>query len=318
MTTPYPFIRQIRSPLTEDQLQPLDPKCRVVQSDSPLTDEDHEKLAPFLKKYPDVSFRVYGYYNVGGVGDLSFLRFYPFVKNFQVDLFKLESLDGIEHLPIDLEYLGIGQTKKKISLKPLSQFKNIKELYLEGHTKDLEVLSELITLEKVNLRTIKLSDLSVLLPLKKLWSLSLKLGGTKDLTLLPQIRNLKYLEVWMVKGLSDISIVSELSSLQFLFLQDLKNVKSLPDFSKCQDLKRIVLDNMKSLEDLSPLLTAKNLEDIVIVNGNNFSPEDISCFKNHPHLKRGLIALGSIKKNDKVKELLPLESLKGYSDFNFQ
>jgi hypothetical protein len=133
----YPFIRQIRSPITEDQLQPLDSKCRVVQFDGPLTDMDHEKLALFLKQYPDVSFRVYGFYNVDGVADLSFLRFYPFVRNFQVDLFKLESLDGIEHLSADLEYLGIGQTKKKISLKPISLFRNIKELYLEGHTKDI-------------------------------------------------------------------------------------------------------------------------------------------------------------------------------------
>lgn len=314
----YPFIRQIKSPITEEQLQPLDPKCRVVQFDNPLTDEDHEKLSVFLRKYPNVSFRVYSHYSVESIKNLSFLRFYPFVKNFEVDLFKLESLDGIEYLPVNLKYLGIGQTKKKLSLKPLARFREINELYLEGHTKDIDIISELTGLEKLNLRSITLKDLSVLLSLKKLYSLSLKLGGTKDLTLLPQVGNLKYLELWMVKGLSDISVISELPNLQFLFLQDLKNIKSLPNFLNCLSLKRVVLDNMKGLKDLSPLLTAKNLEDIVILSGNNFKPEDISCLKNHSSLKRGLLLLGSLNKNNKVKELLPLELLKKYSDFDFK
>ena len=132
-----------------------------------------------------------------------------------------------------------------------------------------------------------------------------------------KIGNLKYLELWMIRGLSDINIISELTNLQFLFLQDLKNVKSLPDFSKCDSLKRIVLDNMKGLKDLSSLLNAKKLEDIVIVNGNNFSAEDISCLKKHPKLKRGLLALGNIKKNDKVKEFLGIELLRNYTSFDF-
>ena len=37
----YPFIREIKSPVTKDQLIPLDEKCRVIQFSSPLTDTDH-------------------------------------------------------------------------------------------------------------------------------------------------------------------------------------------------------------------------------------------------------------------------------------
>ena len=77
----YPFIRQIKSPITEEQLQPLDPKCRVVQFDNPLTDEDHEKLSTFLRNYPNVSFRVYSHYSVESIKKLSFLLALTFLEN---------------------------------------------------------------------------------------------------------------------------------------------------------------------------------------------------------------------------------------------
>ena len=313
----YPFIREINSPVTKDQLVPLDEKCRVIQFSSPLTDADHEKLSQFAKNYPAVSFRVYGHYGKGQLNDLKFLRYYPFVKNFQVDVFEITSIDGIEHLPENLEYFGFRQTRKRFSLDFLEKFKNLNELYIEGHDKDIEVISKLVTLERLNLRSITLKDLSILLPLKKLWWLAIKLGGTKNLSLLPKIGGLKYLELWMVRGLEDISSISELKSLQFLFLQDLKNVKELPDFSNCRSLKRIVIENLKGLSDLSPLLKATNLEELIVVSGNNFQPNDFVPLKNHKSLKSALIGLGSIKKNDKVKEILGLPKA-DYSKFDFK
>src|SRR3989338_3258979 len=218
----YPFIRGIESPVTKDQLVPLDEKCRVIQFSSPLTDADHEKLSQFAKNYPAVSFRVFGHYGMGQLNDLKFLRYYPFVKNFQVDVFEITGIDGIEYLPENLEYLGFGQTRKRFSLNFLEKFKNLHELYIEGHDKDIEVISKLVTLERLTLRSITLKDLSIFLPLKKLWWLAIKLGGTKNLSMFSKIEGLKYLELWMIKGLEDISAISKLKNLQFLFLQNLK------------------------------------------------------------------------------------------------
>jgi hypothetical protein len=313
----YPFIREIKSPVTKDQLIPLDEKCRVIQFSSPLTDTDHEKLSQFAKNYPTVSFRVYGHYGKGRLHDLNFLRHYPFVKNFQVDVFEIASIDGIEYLPENLEYFGFGQTRKKFSLNFLEKFKNLHELYIEGHDKDIEIISKLVTLERLTFRSITLKDLSILLPLKKLWWLAIKLGGTRNLSLLPKIGGLKYLELWMVRGLEDISSISELKNLQFLFLQDLKNVKELPDLSECRSLKRIAIENLKGLSDLSPLLKATNLEELIVVSGNNFQPNDFIPLKNHQSLKSVLIGLGSTKKNDKVEEILGLPKA-DYSKFDFK
>jgi hypothetical protein len=74
-----------------------------------------------------------------------------------------------------------------------------------GQSKNLDVVSGLTLLEELTLRSITLPDLSLLLPLPRLLSLELKLGGAKDLSLLPRIGQLRYLELWLVKGLSDLS-----------------------------------------------------------------------------------------------------------------
>ena len=39
--------------------------------------------------------------------------------------------------------------------------------------------------------------------MKQAWAV--KLGGTKDLRLLPRLERLRYLELWLVKGLTDIA-----------------------------------------------------------------------------------------------------------------
>ena len=113
----YPFLRQVKSPITDDQLSPLDPRCRCVQFSAPLTETDHIKLAKFLAAYPNVPLRIYGHYSD------PLPKHYPFVSGFQVDVFLLESTEGIERLPDSLEFFGFGQTKSRnLSLNFLRRF----------------------------------------------------------------------------------------------------------------------------------------------------------------------------------------------------
>jgi hypothetical protein len=46
-----PFIRVVASPLTEQMLRPLDPRCRWVQFNRALSDTDYEVLADWLADY---------------------------------------------------------------------------------------------------------------------------------------------------------------------------------------------------------------------------------------------------------------------------
>jgi hypothetical protein len=301
----YPFIRKLSSPLSEKMLSRLDEKCRVVQFDSPLKDSEYRRVADFLGDYPKVSLRVYG--GINPMENLDFLRFLPGIRNFQADLWNLKSLKGLEHLPRDLTFLGLGATKSKaLSLRVLERFDCIQELYLEGHVKDIDVLRSLTSMQKLTLRSITLPDISLLKPLINLWSLDMKLGGTKDISLLPEIGHLKYLELWMIKGLCDLNAIAEVAPLQYLFLQALPNVRAMPAMKKLANLRRIHIETMKGLYDLSPLLDAPALEELVVIDAGHMKVEDFLCLKNHPSLKRFSAGLGSIRKNEKARALLNL------------
>lgn len=312
-----PFIREIKHPVTKSQLAPLNKKCRIVQFGglgAELTDADHQKLSEFLKQYPDIPFRVW----VHKLEDLTFLKYYSFSKNVQIDVWDLGSIDGIEYLNNGMEFFGFGLTKRKFSLNFLSKFTNLKELYLEGHIKDIEIISKLINLERLTLRQITLNDLSMLTPLKKIWWLAIKLGATNNISHLSKLTSLKYLELWMIRGLEDISSISGLINLQFLFLQDLKNVNKLPNFSKCSSLRKIYIESLKGLSDISPLLQASSLEEILLVSANNFKPADFTCLMNHKNLRTGFIGLGSKKKNEEVETMLNLTPPGSYPEFDFK
>lgn len=308
----YPFLRQVKSPITNEQLFPLDSRCKVVQFDSPLTEEDHVKLAGFMRAHPQIPLRIYGHYTKP-LSNLSFLKHYPFLSGFQVDVYDLDSTEGIESLPDTLEFFGFGQTKsKKLSLGFLRRFGQLKNLYLEGHSKDIEVVANLSNLEQLTVRSITLPDLMLVSHLKKLWSLDIKLGGTKNLDLLLQMEALKYLELWMIKGIQNLDVIAEITTLQNLFLQALKNVTTLPSFRKLRSLRRVTLDTMKGLTDLSPIADAPALEELLIVAANQFQPEDFKSFIGHPTLKSAAIGLGSVRKNEQVQKLLGLPKCNGF------
>ncbi|WP_416417188.1 hypothetical protein [Paenarthrobacter aromaticivorans] len=303
----YPFHRMIGSPLTEHMLRPLDPRCHTVQFFSALTNSDYRVLGEWMQQYPAVTLRAFSFGD-NTIKDLDFLRFFPKLEQFTADALynSLVSLDGLGYLPEAATYLGIGQTKKKLSLKPLGRFTSLRRLYLEGQTKDINTITELTGLRHLTLRSITLMDLSLLQPLTGLKALELKLGGTTDLDLLPSIGRLEYLEFWLVRGLDDVTPISEVKTLQYLFLQSLKQVTALPDFSKLPGLHSIWLETMKGLTDLTPLLAAPALRKLALVNMNHLQPEDVGVLRDHPGLQELTAGLGSKKKNDAVGKLVPL------------
>lgn len=301
----YPFIRELRSPVDSHQLRPLDRRCKVVQFRAPLTSRDLESVSAFMREYPDVPLRIYGHYS--GVDDLSFLEYFPFLKGFQVDVYEIRSLNGLENLPDSIEFFGFGSTKRRFSVAFLERFSQLKDLYLDGHSKDLDVLSTLRSLEFLTLRSVSLPDLSPLTPLKELRGLALKLGGTRELAMLGELDSLRYLELWMIRGLTDLTAIASLSELRYLFLQSLKNVKSLPSFARLTKLERVDIEDLKGLNDLSSVADAPNLQELLLVNMRHVRLEDLSCFVGHPRLRFATVGLGSHRRNALAKEMLGLE-----------
>lgn len=310
----YPFVRQLAPPLTRDQLRPLDPRCRAVQFSEPLSDAELVEVAKLLQGYRDVTLRVYGHYQRGC--DLELLRHFPFLRRFQVDVFDLGDFRGLRHLPDNLEYLGLGRTRSRtVSLAVLGRFQDLRELYIESHKKDIDVIARLSSLQDLTLRSITLPDLALLKSLNELRSLDIKLGGTRDLGLLPEIGHLRYLEIWMVKGLSDLSPIGGMRDLQYLFLQAIKNVQNIPSLKSLALLRRVHIETMKGITDLSGIAQAPRLEELLVVDMPHLQPEALRPFVDHPTLKRASVGLGSLRKNRDVKELLGLPAVEGGFQF---
>ncbi len=299
--------RSLRTPITEDQLAPLAPNENVLQFSSLPSDDELRRIAALLEPRPDVALRVYGGYD-GTISDLEFLRFFPFLRRFSVDALynQLVSLDGLRHLPPTLQRLLIGATKKRMSLAPIARFADLETLFVEGPHTDFEAISGLTRVEDLTLRSVTLPDLSILLPLTNLRKLDLKLGGTRDIRLLPRIGRLRYMELWLIRGLHDVGPVAEIETLEHLFLQALKQVTQLPSFAKSTALRRVDLMTMKGLTDLAPLAEAPNLEILTLVEMRHLLPEALRPFVGHPSLRAGIWGLGSSRKNFVAQDLLPL------------
>ena len=124
--------------------------------------------------------------------------------------------------------------------------------------------------------------------------------------MLPRIGELRYLELWLIRGLDDVRPVGELPGLRSLFLQALRGVETLPDLSRCVELRRVRLETMKGLRSLAPLATAPALRDLILVDLPQLTPHDLEPLVGLPSLRAVTLALGSVRRNEAARRLLGL------------
>ena len=314
-------------PLSEGEIDSLvaSPLLRVLQTDVPAPSATWDLInESLLTSRPDIEIRVFGHN--GLTCDLSFLRQIRKVRRLSVDcLNNVVATEAIADLP-DLRSLAVGiynlesfdflngldatnltdvslmaTASKKPSVKILSRFPRLTRLYLEAQQKDIEVISGLMALEDLTLRSVTAKRLDFLRDLPRLWSLDMKLGGSKDLSALAGKSTLKYLELWQVRGLQDLSPIADVTGLQYLFLQSLPLVTNLPDFSALTHLRRIYLENMKGLRDVAAVDLAPAIEDMIFVSAQNLKPDDFRLLLRKKTLKRMNVYFGSEKKNAALK-----------------
>ncbi|MFM8400777.1 MAG: hypothetical protein ACKOAH_23365, partial [Pirellula sp.] len=176
-------------------------------------------------------------------------------------------------------------------------------LYLEGHSKNIEVLSELRDLEDVTLRSITTPDLQYLADLPKLWSLDIKLGGIRGFAGVEGKQSIKYLELWQVRDLRNVDVAGTLAGLQNLFLQSLPHVDSLPGLTDSTALRRIVLENLRGLCDFMALETAPALEEFALLDGTKQTPQQLLPVLSNPRVRRVSAFFGSERKNKEFSQL---------------
>ncbi len=323
-----PVLSGIRTGVTRYELEKLtaDLETKSIQFVKPLSRNEIDDLERYVfSKRPDIMLRIYGHY--GEVCNLTFLERIPSLRKVSADclmdvagietvcklrdlellgvgIFNLQSFDFLNDISPTLKRLYLHLTRsKKPRIDSISRFSDLEYLYLEGQQKGIEEIRHLHKLKSIVLRSISTENIDYLKGLDELWSVDIKLGGIKNFDALTMLTNLKYLELWLIRGLFDLSFISELTTLQSLFIQSLKQVKQLPDFSRCNSLRRIYLEDLKGLDDMSSLKTAKVLEEFIFVMAQNQEPEDlIPVLENHA-VKKVSCGFGSIRKNERFDKM---------------
>ncbi|MCM3006096.1 leucine-rich repeat domain-containing protein [Priestia koreensis] len=319
---------EIKGTLTEAQIHKLrdNKDLKMIQFDSEVDNVTFQRLNDILFSVrDDIVLRVYGFYQEQC--DFSFLKSLPnlvrfhgecyeMVQNIQslgelkklkelkLSIFYLDSFDILSHIPDTLEKLVLGKTKStKPALYELKRFKNLKTLFLIGHKKGIEALSSLENIEKLTLTSVSINDFTFLLPLHKLWYLSINFGSVNSFSALGILHSIKYLELFQIRKVEDLSFISFATNLQYLSLGNLPNVSVLPALNDLTHLRKIELENMKGLKDLSSLEYAPQLVEFSHRSAMSMQIEDYIPLLKNPILKRVSVGFGSDKKNNQFDAL---------------
>ena len=89
--------RVVASPLTDEMLRPFEARMGTVEFSNNLTDDEFERLAEWLQRYPHLTLGAHDPYRQS-ITHLEFLRFFPFIRRFFVFYHSLESLEGLRYL----------------------------------------------------------------------------------------------------------------------------------------------------------------------------------------------------------------------------
>src|SRR5258706_4649869 len=284
-----------------DQFRPLEPDCKVIQFDEPLTPAQLQTAAGLIENRPDVELYVYG----RAIRDLGFLRDFGALKRLHLALYELEDIAGFSHVAGSLEELTFSETKKGFSLHFLAAMPQLKRLFLQHHKKDLPVISGLGNLNRLGLSGITLPDLSLLLPLTALRELSIFLGSTTNLALLPGLAALEELWLMRITKLSDLGMLGDLTGLKKLHLDWMRNVTTLPNLARLVGLTDVILEKMKGLTDLTAVAGIPALRRLHIFDMPQLTAESFQCFRGHPRLEELWVETGRKKGDAAAKGMVP-------------
>ena len=338
-----------REPVTKREIKAIaaDPRAKVVQTAEPARPDTWRLLDKLLlARRPDIQIRLFGVITTPVILDsLRTCQRPPLCRRLPArpchrprpprgaSVFTRVTFDRhvaadrprLSRVDCSLSEVTLASRHQVEATWPRSalplQKKQLETVYLEGQQKDIEVLSGLAELRDVTLRSISTQGLDYLKPLRKMWSLDLKLGGIRDLSAIAGMEAISYFEAWQVSRLSDVGVISELPGLQSLFSQLLANVRLLPPLSGLRKLRRIVLMNMKCLHDLTPLELAPALEEFALIEASDSQPSELDPALRNPALQRALAGFGSAKKNrlfERMREQAGLEVFNYGAPFKYE
>jgi hypothetical protein len=280
--------------------QPLGAECRWVQFNTPQSEETLGAFASLMEGRPDVGLYVYG-----GVKDLEFLRLFPRLRTLQLAVWDIEDISGFRHLTEAFHTLTFSQTKARFSLRFLGRMGGLRDLFLQGHTKDFDVVPTLTRLRSLGLHGVRLTTLETLTPLRGLTTLRLGFGNPVDLSALPRFERLEAFKLMRLAKLPAVDALAEASSLRSIDLDWLTHVTRLPDLSRLTALDVLRLDTLKALGDIAGAAAAPALRRLSVGAAPALTAASFQPFVGHPSLSELHAYLGRTRENEAIRRMFP-------------
>ncbi|MEW4370540.1 hypothetical protein [Paenibacillus kandeliae] len=289
-----------------------------------------------LPACPDMTIRAYHFH--GQVCDLAFVEQLPNLRSLavlcqgeftnldriaalpqlqrlNVQLHQLDSFDFLQQVNPQLHALTLGQTSsKKPSLQGISRFKQLHELTVEGHRKQIEEIAQLTHLQKLSLRYLTLPNVDFLQQLSELWWLQIYTGGTNQLDALAELKQLKYIDLSQIRGLDQLDFLSSMTGLQYIRIGAMPHIHELPALDSLDKLRKMELYNMKGLQHLDSLQHAPALIECIQREAWEMEPEDYIPLLQNPSLQRAYVHLRNEKKFTRFRQLLQEYGKKNAAD----
>lgn len=263
-------------------------KLVIVQSsDETYSDKILSELNDLCLGYDEnFSVRFYGHYQ--GSFDCKTLLKLPNIKSLWIDCLlkadNLESLADLKNLKRlslgvfelkdteilrfqnlqNLTELILGETRTKaFNLKYLENYSNLTLLINSGHTKNIDAIGTLESLEYLGLNSISKVSIGFINKLRKLKSLHFILGGRENIDEIGE-NEIETLEIIRVRSFNGIKNISNFKKLKNLVIEDQIQLAELNFDSEIPTLTDLKLINCKTFKSLTGLERLKGLNQLRI------------------------------------------------------
>jgi hypothetical protein len=211
----------------------------------------------------------------------------------------LRDLPDIEHLTItagvnvdvspiyDLKHLwdlGLaGEIKGPVEFP---RIESLRELGLGNwNNRKYQTAFECVRLKNIGLSYYPAPDLSALSNLISLEALQLAWGKIRSLEGISSMSRLARISLQMQNQLESLDGISGLPEMLVVWIERAKKLKRLDGIGTLDKLRTLVLNNAPNLESLKPLLDSKAIEAICIMQTTSIADGDLAILKKLPTLR---------------------------------
>lgn len=248
---------------TPEQLREIDQLCQQHGSKIEVRFFAHD-IEPFdasiLSSLPNVKWLTLGAMEEArGIDTIARL---PKLEQLSIDISALNDPAFLDSLPLEqLTHLSVaGNQKRNFDLAPLAGAQNLQDIFIQGHTKNIEIIGDLPNLASLGLSSMpNRQSLDFVNKIQGLKSLLLIIGGRASIDDV-QNETLEELRIIRVRGLDSLGDLARFPTLRKLQVEDQLQLKALS--LEGVDLRELTVLNCKNLAEITGLEDQHNLQRI--------------------------------------------------------